>query len=453
MQDQRIGLGSVLRETFTTPRKMALPAHVLEAVRRQDRSSEVLIKVLQLFVLALFGLLYFASPRTDAGTAFTPVPYVLALYLALTLFGLAWVLSRELPNWAVDASILFDVGLLLALIWSFHIQYGQPASFYLKVPTFLYVFIFIALRALRFQSRFVLVAGLVAMGGWAAMVAYVVVADARSTMVTRNYVEYLTSNSLLVGAEIDKIVSILIVTLILWIVLRRARTLLLTAVQEGFAAQSLSRYFDEPVASQIRGVTDTKAFAEGTKRDAAVLFVDIRNFTKLTARLEPGEVIAIVAEYLARVVPRIQAHGGTIDKFLGDGIMATFGAATESGTYAADALRAVDDIMDDAATWPGNSTLGRLQSPPIGAAVAAGPVIFGTVGAGRRLEVTVIGATVNLAAKLEKHNKAVGCRALTTRNTLDTALAQGYRPKARPEDVTSMVTEGEEALPLALLHA
>ena len=63
--------------------------------------------------------------------------------------------------------MVIDIVMLMGLIWSFHIQYHQPASFYLKAPTLLYVFIFIALRALRFEPRFVLTAGLVAAAGGA----------------------------------------------------------------------------------------------------------------------------------------------------------------------------------------------------------------------------------------------------------------------------------------------
>ncbi|MFP3386859.1 adenylate/guanylate cyclase domain-containing protein, partial [Tritonibacter sp. SIMBA_163] len=80
------------------------------------------------------------------------------------------------------------------------------ASFYLKAPTLLYVFIFIALRALRFEARFVLAAGLTAAAGWALLVLYVVTVNPEDPMITRNYVTYLTANSVLLGAEFDKII-------------------------------------------------------------------------------------------------------------------------------------------------------------------------------------------------------------------------------------------------------
>ncbi|MGE3627554.1 MAG: hypothetical protein AB7G34_14405, partial [Hyphomicrobiales bacterium] len=234
----------------------SLPERVIMAIVRQDDASEVLIKIIQLAIVILFGTLYAISPKTDAGTAFSPVPYVLGGYFVFTLMGLLWALKGRLPDWAVYLSIVVDVVLLMSLIVSFHIQYQQPASFVLKAPTLLYVFIFIALRALRFQPRFVLAAGAASALGWLAMVFYVVRYDPQDTMITRNYVEYLTSNSILLGAEFDKIITILTVTLVLALVQRRARRLLVEAVAESTAARDLSRFFDESVATQIRGAAD-----------------------------------------------------------------------------------------------------------------------------------------------------------------------------------------------------
>lgn len=445
-------LRGILREALGERGGGVLPPPVEAAVRRQEASSEVLIRLIQLAVVLLFGALYAVSPKTDASAAFRVVPAALAIYGTLTLIGLAWSLRRDLPDWAVLASIVFDMALLMALIWSFHIQYGQPASFYLKVPTFLYVFIFISLRALRLQPRFVLAAGLLAAAGWIGMVGYVVSSEGMTGMVTRDYVRYLTSNAVLIGAEIDKVVAIGVVTGILWLALRRARALLVRSVSEGAAAANLSMFFDDAVADRIRAAHGD-ALSRGIRREAAVLFIDMRGFTRLSAAMEPDEVITLLTAYQGRVVRLIQAHGGAIDKFLGDGIMATFGAVAASAAFAADALRAVDAVMAEAATWTdGPGPLGGLADRPVGAAVAAGPVVFGTVGDGRRLELTVIGAAVNLAAKLEKENKAVGSRALTTRAVFETARDQGYRPPGPVAAVRRSVDGTGEAYDLVVLH-
>jgi adenylate cyclase len=445
-----------LREAFTqvsrADRAVRLPDRVVEAIRRQDDSSEVLVKLIQLGVVFTLGVLYLVSPKTDAGTAFSPVPYALAIYLGLNLAGLVWAMRSGLPGWAVFMSIVVDMALLMVLIWSFHIQYEQPPSFYLKAPTLLYIFIFIALRALRFEAKFVFAAGAMAALGWLAMVAYVVSSNPADAMITRNYVTYMTSNSILLGAEFDKIISILIVTGILGLALMRAHALLVRAVTEQTAAHDLSRFFDETVATQIRGADRAIAAGEGVSRLASVLNIDIRGFTTMAADMDAGTVMTLLTEYQRRVVPIIQAHGGTIDKFMGDGIMATFGASSDSETHAADALRAVDAIVAEVDSWPGDEATEPIARLRINLAVADGPVAFGAIGDDKRLEYTVIGAAVNLSAKLEKHNKVLGSRAVTTRQCYETALAQGYVAQHPAEFAASDVAGTEGANELAILH-
>lgn len=427
-----------------------LPAAVVRRIREQELSSEVLMRFVQIGIVLSFGLLYFISPKTDAATRFSLVPTVLAAYLALSLIGLVWSLRRELPDWAAYGSIGIDLALLMALIWSFHWQYGQPPSFYLKAPTFTYVFIFITLRALRLKPGFVLAAGLATMLAWIGMVGNVVLAEGMAP-VTRDYIRYLTSNALLVGAEIDKLIAVAVVTAILYVQLRRTRSLLVQAVSEGAAAENLSRFFDETVASQIRVADDLSS--QGVRREAAVLFVDLRGFTDLAARVEPTEAIRVLSEYQRRIVPIIREHGGIIDKFLGDGIMATYGAAEPNPTYAADALKTVDAIIAEAAGWRDGGPLRHLPRRSVCAAVATGPVIFGTVGDATRLEFTVIGAPVNLAAKLEKANKPIGSQALVTEQAYALAAVQGYIPR-HPAPAHSREIEGTPGpQALRILHA
>ncbi|MEM7426669.1 MAG: adenylate/guanylate cyclase domain-containing protein [Pseudomonadota bacterium] len=446
------GLIAVIKNALPTQEQTDLPARIRRAIERQDQSSEVLAKILQLAVVSIMAILYFSTPKTDAGTAFSPVPYALLTYLFLNLIGLVWALRWGLRDWAVYGSIVIDMSLLFVLIWSFHIQYGQPASFYLKAPTILYVFIFIAIRAMRFQARFVLAAGLAASIGWTALVIYVITVDPQNTMITRNYVEYLTSNSVLIGAELDKIITIMLVTLILGLALKRGYALLVSAVSEQTAARDLSRFFDESVASQITRSDQSIAAGEGATRDAAVLNIDIRGFTTMAATMPASDVMGILTAYQGQLVPIIQRNGGTIDKFLGDGIMATFGALTPSGTYAADSLRAIDEIMANVDTWNDIPELARFGPSAINAAVAGGPISVGAVGDQKRLEFTVIGAAVNLSAKLEKHNKVTRSRALTTAEFLEEARAEGYDPQRTIEIVTSPVDGTSGKFELAVLH-
>jgi len=356
------------------------------------------------------------------------VPWVIGAYALFTLLRLILAYRISLPGWFLILSIVFDMALLFGLIWSFHIQYQQPASFYLKAPTLLYVFIFIALRALRFEARFVIAAGLAAAAGWMVLVVYVITVDPSDNMITRDYVAYMTSNSILLGAEFDKMVSILMVAAILAIALIRGRALLVRAVSEGAAARELSRFFAPEVAERIRGAEQEVAVGGGELREAAILNLDMRGFTPFAKTREPGEVMGMLAEYQHNMVQVIQDHGGSIDKFLGDGIMATFGVNEASESHAADALRALESAIAVAAEWTAAKRAEGIACPEVNGAVATGRVMFGAVGDATRLEYTVIGDAVNLSAKLEQHNKVLPSRALTDAATFDLACAQGDEP-------------------------
>ena len=208
-------------------RERSAPERVRRAIEEQRHQSEKLIGWIQFAVVVTFATLYAVSPKAFAAdVSFEPVPWALGGYLVFTLLRMAWSQRGSLPRWLVGLSVVVDMALLFSLIWSFHLQYEQPAAFYLKAPTILYVFIFIALRALRFEARFVTLAGVTAALGWFLLVLYAILSDAKDDMITRDYVEYMTSAQVLLGAEFDKIISILVVTVILAIAIIRARELL-----------------------------------------------------------------------------------------------------------------------------------------------------------------------------------------------------------------------------------
>ena len=242
----------------------------------------------------------------------------------------------------------------------------------------------------------------------------------------------MTSNAFLIQAETEKVLAILLTTIVLAIAIARARRLLVRAVSEGAAARDLSRFFDPGVAARIRGAAMSIKAGEGELRDVAILTVDLRGFTRLSTELAPADVMKLLQDYQGRVCPLIVSNGGSIDKFLGDGILASFGAVVPSPTAAADALRAADAVIEAADRWAAERRAAGLPPLSIGLAAASGRVVFGAVGDGERLEFTVIGDAVNFAAKLEKHNKDEKTRAVVDGTTYARAEQQGYvAPAAR----------------------
>lgn len=191
----------------------------------------------------IFGLLYSASPKTFAADVdFTPVRWALGIDFVFTVIRLVLAYRGGIGPAILYLSTVLDMCLLLGLIWSFHLQCQQPPSFFLKSPMLLYVFIFIALRALRPEARYVVAAGLVAAAGWTGLAGYAIYTTG-TEMVARDYVYYMTHNTVLVGAELDKIISIPLVTAIIAVAINRSRNLLNRAVTGGQAAQDLSRFF------------------------------------------------------------------------------------------------------------------------------------------------------------------------------------------------------------------
>ncbi len=397
-------------------RDRALPERLRKSIQDQQERSEILISVIQLVIVFIFGVLYSIAPKTFSQDAeFVPVPWVLSIYLAFSLLRLALAINRKLPDWMLYLSSVVDIALLLGLIWSFHLQYQQPPSFYLKAPTLLYLFIFIAIRALHFDPRFVVSAGISAAIGWILMVVYVVFQDPADSMITRDYIEYMTSNSILIGAEFDKIVSILMVTGVLALALQRARNLLIESVIEGSAARDLSRFVPEEVAQKVIQSEEGAITGRGEVSDCTILFTDIEGFTAISESLQPEQLIDALNRYFSLIAGPISEYGGVISQFQGDAVLATFNVPRADSDHAANAVRAalaIQSVLDGEEFGDGVAFNTRVG-------INTGSVVGGLVGSGDRVGYTVHGDNVNLTARLEQLNKDYGTRIIVAQSTLD----------------------------------
>ena len=395
-------------------RNKVLPQRLRRSIQEQQERSEILISVIQLVIVTVFGLLYAVSPKTFSQDAdFAPVPWVLSLYLGFSLIRLALAVKRKLPDWMLYLSSVVDIALLMGLIWSFHLQYEQPPSFYLKAPTLLYLFIFIAIRALHFDPRFVVSTGISAVVGWSLLVCYVMFSDPTNNMVTRNYVEYMTSNSVLIGAEFDKIISILMVTGVLALALYRARNLLIESVIEGSAARDLSRFVPEEVAQKVIQSEEGAITGKGEVSECTILFTDIEGFTSISEILSPEQLIEALNRYFTLIAVPITRYGGVISQFQGDAVLATFNVPRPDSEHAANAIRAALEIQ---AVLRGEEFGDGVHfNTRIG--INTGPVVGGLVGSGDRVGYTVHGENVNLTARLEQLNKDYGTRIIVADST------------------------------------
>jgi adenylate cyclase len=158
----------------------------------------------------------------------------------------------------------------------------------------------------------------------------------------------------------------------------------------------------------------------GENKHVTIFFSDIRSFTAISEKLEPHEVVEFLNEYMTKMVKCVNDTHGVVDKFIGDAVMAIWGAPISTGDSAADALNCVRSaLMMRAALLEFNKGRGGDKKPiiKIGCGINTGDVVAGQIGSNERMEYTVIGDAVNLASRTEALNKPLGTDILITENT------------------------------------
>jgi adenylate cyclase len=193
----------------------------------------------------------------------------------------------------------------------------------------------------------------------------------------------------------------------------------------------------------------------GEERYVTVLFSDIRSFTTLSEKLEATSVVEVLNEWFSRINGAILANGGTIDKYIGDAIMAVFGAPVAHPDHARRALSAADAMNQEVARMRGwlNERHPDLDLPSfrIGVGLHTGKAVIGNVGSAQRMEFTTIGDTVNSASRIEGLTKEMGAVVVISREVVEAAGgglvlgdAQFSKVKGRAEPLEVMPFHGFE---------
>lgn len=179
---------------------------------------------------------------------------------------------------------------------------------------------------------------------------------------------------------------------------------------------TMARYMTREVAEQVIAQGDSAL--GGRAQQATILFADIANFTSLAERLGPTETVALLNDYFSEMVEVIFEHHGILDKYIGDAIMAVFGAPLSTASDADNAVKTAVRMQQVLAAF--NARRANAGLPPIDVRIGinSDEVIAGNIGSARRMDYTVVGDGVNLAARLETANKVYGTRLLVSASTM-----------------------------------
>lgn len=358
----------------------------------------------------------------------------------VTLFGLVasvalgrWMSRPTFPSYVRYLAICLDYGILAALIAS-QAGSGYNAAAQQSVDTYALILpvgiAFTALSGLRLSSAQTFLSGAFCMG----LIA-----------------ETLWIDTVVHGAPFYLITALLLSTLTIAVTfganLTVTKTRRLIAEASGFDSEAkrvkrvLSRYVSEPVAETIlQDMTD----GAGERQRVTIMFVDIRGFTTISEKLAPEDVVSLLNRYFSRMVRAVFEYDGMLDKYMGDGMMAVFGAPVSRPDHAYLAVQAALRIREELVAFNQELAASGRSPMAIGVGIHTGDCVIGNIGTEQRLDYTAIGDPVNTASRIESLTKEHGVDILISGETFaevwdrveaDPVSNVPIRGKSRPLDL------------------
>lgn len=227
-----------------------------------------------------------------------------------------------------------------------------------------------------------------------------------------------------VGVRIQEVAVFLIAAGILALAVKRSRTVAKRQAKLAGERENLGRYFPRKTAQMLAERADP--FSEPSEQNCAVLFADLVAFTNWSEKHSPSETIELLRKVHGLLAKIVFRNDGTLDKFIGDGVMATFGTPEPTDRDASNAIAATIEMVTEFKHMKERDNKNLFGDLEIAVGVHYGPIVLGNVGSSERLEFAVLGDTVNIASRLESATREVGCNALASSALIHAAEREGY---------------------------
>ena len=209
------------------------------------------------------------------------------------------------------------------------------------------------------------------------------------------------------------------------------------------ARSNLARYVSPGLVETL--AARDEPFGPPRQQEAAVLFVDIRGFTKMSESMTPSAVMEMLRDFHSRMEAVIFGHRGTLDKYIGDAILATFGVPDPGASDATNALSCGRDLLGELQQW--NQDRQDQGDPPLGIGIGIhfGPIVVGEIGSRRAMEFAVIGDTVNTASRLQAKTREIESDLIVSEALVQQVLAE--RQDGAEQLVGALTSQGDQRLP------
>lgn len=378
-------------------------------LRQAEITAEKTSALIRLVVFVSLGAAIFSADRTHGPATSSEV--AIAVYGITTAAGLILAWRQVFRPWIPYVFVTFDVILISIEILMLSRFMGMGPTFAFALPITGLIFVILIHASIRYRPWLILYAAglfLVSIHIGAPYVADAFrQAPGEMQMMAGAMTMQMEGMGSVVNYQVLPVTLVVLSALILFIITRRTRHLLVRSINQTNRVTRLSRFFSPNLANRLGGGDDERLLA-GRRQPAAVLFIDIRGFTSLGELMAPDELGAFLSEYRDRLTQPIFRLGGTVDKFIGDAIMAVFGTPVQRSDDARRAIICALDVIDATALWSLERAQSRKPSVAIGIGVHYGEVFAGALGNEQLLEYTVIGDTVNVAERLERLSREAG---------------------------------------------
>jgi adenylate cyclase len=344
---------------------------------------------------------------------------ILAAFIANGLIAYALSAGRDDRRWVPYAVVLVDAILLAFTLVAPGRTYPDewPWPTVLRQPSFLYFLLLPAIAALSFRPIMVLWSALCVVGVWLVATALVMRAPGAVTELPEaggpgasdvQLVAYLDPNYVHVDDVVVRVFLTALIGMILAYGAYRARALMIEQAEVVRERANLARYVAPTMVDALARID--RPMGEVRTHEAAVLFVDIKGFTALAEAGSPAAAMRLLRAFHGRMAAAVFTHGGTLDKFIGDGLMATFGTPEPQADAADRAFACGVSMLAAIEAWQADRVAQGQAPLGVGIGVHFGPVTMGDIGGGgdaadgigQRFEFAVIGDTVNVASRLER---------------------------------------------------